>query len=98
MNRVRSKQYRFCLFGHPISYALVRAILDCNLIKEGDLVKKGDILLLIINNTLKRNVKNAKPSHNGLCRLPICYRAYFILANGWLRVLSMAYSLYLVPS
>jgi len=43
-------------------YAAVGGILDRNFVEEGDLVKKGDALLEIINNTPKLNTENAKLS------------------------------------
>ncbi len=43
-------------------YAAVGGLLDCNLVEEGDLVKKDDSLLQIINNTPKLNTENAKLS------------------------------------
>lgn len=43
-------------------YAAVGGILDRNLVEEGNLVKKGDALLEIINNTPKLNTENAKLS------------------------------------
>lgn len=43
-------------------YAAVSGILDKNLVEEGDLVKKGDPLLQIINNSPKLNTENAKLS------------------------------------
>jgi multidrug efflux pump subunit AcrA (membrane-fusion protein) len=43
-------------------FAAVSGILDKNLVEEGDLVKKGDPLLQIINNSPKLNTENAKLS------------------------------------
>lgn len=41
------------------AYAAVGGILDENFIEEGDLVKKGDVLVQISNNTPKLNTENA---------------------------------------
>lgn len=41
-------------------YAIVAGILDDNLVEEGDVVKKDDPLIQIINNTPKLNAQNAK--------------------------------------
>ncbi len=43
-------------------FAAVSGILNKNLVEEGDLVKKGDPLLQIINNSPKLNTENAKLS------------------------------------
>lgn len=43
-------------------FAAVNGILDKNLVEEGDLVKKGDPLLQIINNSPKLNTENSKLS------------------------------------
>ena len=40
-------------------YAIVAGILDDNLVEEGDVVKKDDPLIQIINNTPKLNAQNA---------------------------------------
>jgi len=41
-------------------FAIVNGILDKNLVEEGDLVKNGDALAQIINNSPKLNAENAK--------------------------------------
>jgi len=43
-------------------YAVVSGILDKNLVEEGDIVKKNQPLILIINSTPKLNAQNAKLS------------------------------------
>ena len=54
------------------AYAIVSGILDDNLVEEGDLVEKGQVLIQIINNAPKLNVQNsrlalelAKENYNG---------------------------------
>lgn len=42
------------------AYAIVSGILDDNLVEEGDLVEKGQVLIQIINNAPKLNVQNSK--------------------------------------
>ncbi|NNE76591.1 MAG: HlyD family efflux transporter periplasmic adaptor subunit [Pricia sp.] len=42
------------------AFAVVAGILDKNLVEEGDLIKKGDAILQIINNTPKLNTENAR--------------------------------------
>lgn len=41
-------------------YAIVSGILDANLVKEGDIVKKDQAIIEIINNTPQLNTENAK--------------------------------------
>ncbi len=41
-------------------YAIVAGILDKNLVEEGDLVLKDNVIIQIINNTPKLNAQNAK--------------------------------------
>lgn len=42
------------------AYAIVSGILESNIVEEGDLVKKGQSLIQITNNTPKLNTENAK--------------------------------------
>ena len=42
------------------AFAIVNGILDKNLVEEGDVVKKGDPIAQIINNTPKLNSENAR--------------------------------------
>ena len=44
------------------AYASINGILDKNLIEEGDLVQKGDVLLQVINTNPKINAENARLS------------------------------------
>lgn len=42
------------------AYAIVNGIVDRNLVEEGDLVEKGEVIVQIVNNSPKLNAENAR--------------------------------------